>query len=69
MMQNIRSGAFDGKYLTSYRMAIVMFAFFSVYLSKYPLEKVDLKNLGQGDRAEQSRTFTMVPFDGIYQPL
>ena len=34
---------FDGKYLTSYLMAIVMFAFTSVYLRKF-----DLANIGQG---------------------
>ena len=39
---------FDDKCLTSYLIVIVMFAFFSVYLSKYRLEKFDLENLGQG---------------------
>ena len=40
-------GPFDGKCLTSYRMAVVMLAFFTVFLSKYPLEKFGLENLGQ----------------------
>ena len=37
---------FDGNYLTSYLMVIVMFVFLSLYLSKYPLEKFALENLG-----------------------
>ena len=39
---------FDDYYLTSYLMAIVMFAFSSIYLSKQPLKKFNLENLDQG---------------------
>ena len=52
----------DGKYLTSYLMAIVMFAVFHL-LKKKPLEKFYLENL---DLGHVVLIFAMVPFDGKF---
>ena len=55
---------FDGKYLTSYLMTIVMFAFFQ------PCQNWDLKSLTLKIRSRSwSMTFTMILFDGKYKPL
>ena len=57
---------FNGKYLTSYLMVIVMFAFSSVYLSKIANWIV---GRGKFRSTSLNTTFVMVQFDGKYQFL
>ena len=47
MTYNIRNGAIPWQNMTSYLMAIEIFAFFSRYLSQQPFEIFDLDNFSQ----------------------
>ena len=46
---------FDGIYLTSYQMAMVMLQFSNVYLSELLLEKFDPENSGRSHRLQHSQ--------------
>ena len=67
MMYNISVAPFGSKYLTSYLMAITMFAVFQCLFVKISTKKFYLENLGSGHGVYT--TFEMDQFDGKYQPL
>ena len=64
-MYKIRGGSFDGKHLTFYLMAIVMFAFLTLLIVKIATSTFVLENVSRS----WSTTFAMICIDGKYQPL
>ena len=58
---------FDCKYLISYLLAIVMFAFFEHLLVKIAYWKFDLENLGKGHGVQDSKWYTSMANINLYK--